>query len=119
MEGKCCKMNGLYYENQGTSTYLVYEIKETDVIDSMSLGMITNNKISGLAQTVYTQMDKQMFIKYNVSAKVSVSQFFEGTVNRKRLIGVFNGIVDALISAEEYMIDTRSILLNMDYIILN
>ena len=31
------------YENQGANTYLVYEIKEGDSIDTLSLGMLTNN----------------------------------------------------------------------------
>ena len=49
-------MRDLYYENQGTNTYLVYAIKEDDSVDSMSLGMLTNNKIHGLAPTLFTQM---------------------------------------------------------------
>lgn len=107
---------GFTYENQGTNTYLVYEIKADDQIDSMSLGMLTNNKIAGFAPTFFTQMDAQKFIKYNVSAKVSVKQFFNGAVNKKRLLGVFEGIVDGLLSAEDYMIDPSSIVLDLDYI---
>lgn len=109
-------MNTMKYENQGTNTYLVYEIREDDRIDSLSLGMLTNNKIPGLASTLFTQMDSSKFIKYNVSAKVSVKQFFSGVVNKKRLIGVFSGITDAMLSAEDYMIDTNTILLDLDYI---
>jgi len=109
-------MQNLNYENQGNNTYLVYEIGETDVVDSMSLGMLTNNRISGLAQTIFTQMDSKKFIKFNVSAKVSVSQFFAGAVNKKRLLGVFEGIVNAMLSAEDYMLDTNTVLLDMDYI---
>lgn len=104
------------FESQGTHTYFVYTVAEDDVIDSMSLGMITNNKISGLAPTLFMQMDATKFIKYDVSAKISVKQFFTGQVNRKRLIGVFNGIVDAMLSAEDYMIDANSILLDLNYI---
>lgn len=106
----------LEYENHGTNTYLVYTIGAEDVIDTMSLGMLTNNKIPGLAQTLFTQMNATKYIKYNVSGKISVSQFFSRTVNRKRLVGVFSGIVDALLSAEDYMIDQNSILLDLDYI---
>lgn len=109
-------MKNLYYENQGTNTYLVYKIGKQDVVDSMSLGMLTNNKISGLTQTIFTQMDDEKILKFNVSAKVSVSQFFSGVVNKKRLIGVFSGIVSAMLSAEEYMLDEQAILLDMDYI---
>lgn len=109
-------MNKFTYENQGTNTYLVYEITPMDIVDSMSLGMLTNNKILGLAPTLFTQMDMTKYIKYNVSAKISVRQFFMGHVNKKRLLGVFSGIVDAMLSAEDYMIDVNSILLDLDYI---
>ena len=104
------------FENQGTNTYLVYVIGETDVVDTMSLGMLTNNRIPGLAATLFTQMDATKYIKYNVSSKVSVNQFFMGPVNKRRLIGVFNGIVDAMLSSEDYMIDVNTILLDLEYI---
>lgn len=104
------------FENQGTNTYLVYAIGEDDAVDTMSLGMLTNNRIPGLAQTVFTQMDETKYIKYNVSSKVSVKQFFMGPVNKKRLIGVFSGILDAMLSSEEYMIDINTILLDLEYI---
>ena len=109
-------MADFYFENQGTNTYLVYEIKPDDAVDSMSLGMLTNNIIPGLASAVFTQINTTKYIKYNVSAKISVKQFFEGQVNKKRLLGVFNGIVDAMLSAEDYMIDTNTVLLDLNYI---
>lgn len=104
------------FETQGVNTYLVYPIAPDDVVDSMSLGMLTNNKIPGLASTLFTQMDTTKYIKYNVSAKVSIKQFFIGAINKKRLLGVFNGIVSALLSAEDYMLDGNSLLLDLDYI---
>ena len=106
----------LSFENQGTNTFLVYEIQPEDEIDSMSLGMLTNNSISGLAPASFTQMDTTKYIKYNVSAKVSVKQLFSGPVNKKRLVGVFLGVVEAMLSAEEYMLDPNTILLDTDYI---
>lgn len=109
-------MSNFTFENQGTNTYLVYQVGEKDTVDSMSLGMITNNKIPGLATAMFTQMDATKYIKYNVSSRVSVKQFFSGAVNKKRLLGVFSGIVNALLSAEDYMIDERTIILDLDYI---
>ena len=106
----------LFYENQGNNTYLTYRLGNDDELDTMSLGMLTNNRIPGLAATLFTQIDTEKFVKYNVSAKVSVKQFFSGPVNKKRLVGVFSGIADAMLSAEEYMIDPATILLDMEYI---
>ena len=62
------------YESQGTMTYGVYQIQPNDVLDTLGLGMLTNNKIPGLAATQFTQMDNQRYIKFNVTAKVPVSQ---------------------------------------------
>lgn len=109
-------MDRFTFENQGTNTYLVYEVAPTDNLDTMSLGMLTNNKIAGLASTMFMQVDTTKYIKYNVSAHVSAKQFFMGPVNKKRLIGVFTGIVNAMLAAEDYMIDTDTILLDLDYI---
>ena len=41
-------MKGFSFENQGTNTYLVYTVSAEDSVDSMSLGMLTNNKNSRL-----------------------------------------------------------------------
>lgn len=112
-------MSNFTYENQGTSTYLVYKISENDTVDSMSLGMLTNNKISGLASTVFTQKDATKYIYYNVSSQVSVKQFFSAPVNKKRLLGVFAGIVNAMLSAEYYMIDTSTIVMDLNYMFAN
>ena len=106
----------LHFENQGTNTFLVYTIGENDELDTMSLGMLTNNKIPGFAPTIFTQVDNTKYIKYNVSSKVSVDQLFSGPVNKKRLLGVFTGIIDAMMSAEDYMLDTDAMLLDLEYI---
>ena len=109
-------MNEFTFEHQGMRTYLVYELGEDDVLDSMSLGMVTHNRISGLAEASYTQMDENKYLKYDVTSRVTVKQLFNGPVNRKRLLTVFSCIVNAMISAEEYMIDSESLLLDTDYI---
>lgn len=106
-------------ENQGASTYLVYQIEPNVTIDTLSLGMIINNKIDGIAPVIYNQMDSRKFLKYNISAKVSLRQYFMGTVNRQRLLGVFNAILDGLSAAEDYMIDLSLILLKPDYIFVD
>lgn len=107
------------YENQGATTYLVYGLEESEQIDTASLGMLTNNKVPGIAPVLFTQIDMARYIKYNVSAKVSLRQFFTGIVNRRRLIGVFSGIVDAVIYAEDYMLDAEAIVLDPDFIFVD
>ncbi len=109
-------MDGFSLETVGANTYLVYRIAEQDVLDSMSLGMLTHNNINGFASTTFTQVNAEQYIKYNISSKISVKQLFEGAVNKRRLLGVLSGILEAMLAAEDYMIDVKSLILDTEYI---
>lgn len=104
------------FETQGNNTFLVYTIQEEDVIDTLALGMISNNNIPGIAKALRSQRNNDQFIKYNVTARVTLTQFFSGVVNKRRLLGVFSSVASALAAVGEYMIDTKSLLLDTDYI---
>ena len=68
---------------------------------------------------IFTQLDDKKYFKYNISKKIPVTQFFSGIVNKKRLLSVFESIADALISASEYMIEQKTLILDLDYIFVD
>lgn len=103
-------------ENHGIHSFLVYCVAPEEHLDATSLGMLTNNKIPGLATTLYTQIDTTKYVKYNISTKIPLKQLLAGKINKKRLITIFSDIVSAMISTEEYMLDIESIILDPDYI---
>lgn len=107
------------YETQGAITYLVCELDLSDQLDNLTLGMLTNNHINGLAPVLYTEMDGQRFLKHNISAKVAVNQFFSGSMNKQRAMQAFQSILNALCSADEYMIDQNCFSVNPDHVFLN
>ena len=109
-------MGNFTFENQGAHTFLVYTIDDDAPLDTLSLGMMTNNKIEGLTPLIYTQMDNTKYLKYNISSKISLQQYFQGLVEKKQLLGVFSSITKAILLAEEYMIMPGSILFDMDRI---
>jgi len=103
-------------ENQGVNTYLVYKVSAEDEFDALSFGMLANNKIKGIAPILFTQVDADKYLKYNISSKIPVSTYFKGTVTRKKLLDVFSGIASAVMAAEEYMVDTSLFVFNIDYV---
>lgn len=109
-------MSNFIVENQGVNTYLVYKISDEDNFDSLSFGMLTNNKIKGIAPVLFTQIDTEKYLKYNISSKIPVRKYIEGTITRKKLLDVFSGISSAVMTAEEYMIDTSLFVFDVDYI---
>ncbi len=107
------------YETQGAITYLVCELEAGEQVDRLSLGMLTNNHIAGLAPVLYTEMNEQQFFKYNISAKVSAGQFFSGNMNRKRTLEAFENILTALCSVDEYMIEMNCFSVLPEHVFLN
>ena len=104
------------FEIQGTGTLLVYRMEEEQRLDSLTMGMMRNNKIEGVLPLTYSQMDSDRFLKYNVSSKISLEQYFNGIVNKKRLLGVMKSIASAVINAREYMIEPSFLVFEKKYI---
>jgi hypothetical protein len=77
------------YITQGTNTYLVFKLSDSDKIDELALKMMTNNAIRGFAAVTFSQHDNEHVLWYNVSAKVSLKEFFSGTVSKSSLLAVF------------------------------
>lgn len=107
------------YETQGAVTYLVCELEAADQIDALTLGMLSNNHIAGVAPVLYTEMNGERFLKFNISAKVSADQFFSGNMNRQRTLLALHNILNAICSADEYMIDMNCFSVIPEHIFLN
>ena len=103
----------------GDDRYLIYQFGENDIIETMSFGQITNNTIDGLAPATFTQMDTTKSIMYKITSKISLEDFLQKPIKKKQLLKVLSGIIRAIRSAQEYMIDPSVILLDKEYIFLN
>lgn len=109
----------LTYESKGTSTFLVCTMGESEVLDNMSMGMLENNQIKGILSLNYSQENDRRYIKYNVSSKVSLAQYFNGVVNRARLIQIMSSLADAVMNAEDYMLEASAFLWDKEYIFVD
>lgn len=107
------------FESKGTDTFLVYELSKSEEIDSLTMGMVSNNRIEGVIPFSFSQLDEKRYLQYNVSSKISLSQYFSGIVNRKRLIGVMTSVASAIINAQDYMIEPHSFIFDRDYIFID
>ena len=106
-------------ENQGTSTYLSYALDPKDERDELSFGMLANNRIEGIAPIVYSQLNNERFFKYDISSKISAKKFFSGTVTKKMVITFLSGIISAILTSEEYMVDSSLFVLDINYIFVD
>ena len=112
-------MNNFKVENNGNITNLVYEFEKLDKVNSVGLGMIENNNIKGILPMVYTQLNNERLLKYNITSKVPMSFLFDRSVNKRIVANCFINIVKTITLAEDYMLDMDSFVIDMEYIYVN
>lgn len=112
-------MKQLGLENLGSQTYRVYELETDEALDMVDFGMITNNTIPGFAKTIFTQMDEQRCLKYDVTGKITAAALLEEKIGRRRLLGILRGIASAAVQAEAYMLDPGNVQTGLDDIFVN
>ena len=103
-------------EQRDTASFLVYQQKKEDVLNDLTIGMISNCKIRGVLPFVYAQMDGITYFKYNITGLISLREYLGGVVGKERLLGCLQNLTDTLVNAEEYMLDSTNFLLDTEHI---
>ena len=109
-------MKNFTFENQGTDTYLVYQVDKTDKIDTFAKGMLQNNTIEDILAPSFIQKDEEQYLKYNITSKIPLAEYFSEPMSRHKIIEIFLSMINGLESGEEYMLMQSGFLLDMKYI---
>lgn len=106
-------------ETEGFETYRVCEIEENEALDTVGIGMLRNNHIKGIASLSYSRLNDKRALRYNVSSKISLQQFFMGRVDKKRFLTVVKNIVGAVDILTDYMMDKDQLITDKSEIYVN
>lgn len=106
-------------EAQGVNTFLVYEVKPEDIVDTVTFGMLKNNTIEGLLPFSYFQMDLKQYYKYNITSKITLDKFLMEVVSKNQILTIWSQIVKILVQSEEYMIRENNYILDCEQIYIN
>lgn len=117
-ENKTMKWN-FTYENQEASSFLVYRLEPDDQLDSVGMGMLSNNQIPHILPLLYTQIDEERYLRYAVPSRIPLESFLDGMVSKERLLNVLMGICDAVEEGQAYMLDSSMLVLDKRYIFAN
>ena len=112
-------MIDMYYESLDSKKYIVYKRQEQDKTDKVALGMITNNVIEGCLPFFSSQIDDEVTYKYDVTGLSTLEEYLGGSVKRDKLIKVLEQFVSLIEKLEEYMLDSRMIVLEKSNIYVN
>ena len=99
-------------EKQDENYFLTYYLNPDEELDTMVYGMITNNNIDGVMKCTYIQIDDDRFIRFNITNRMSLQDFFDREVTKKELLHICEGIAATVKELNAFMIDTEMILLD-------
>lgn len=103
------------YENQGSSNFLIYQLREDEKLDQMALGMMNQNKIPNLLPVSYTQIDSHRYLRYSGLSLSTLKSVMSGMVTRERLLTIFESICNGVRSSEEYLLEGNFFVLDTEY----
>lgn len=106
-------------EGQGTNTILVYTLDEEEMLDSLTVGMMANNKVEGVISPGFVQQNEMRQLKYNLSSDISLKEYFDGEIKKKQLIRVLKSLTKTLLGTEKYLQKEDDFLLDWQYIYVN
>ena len=112
-------MVGFAYEEQEGRKYLVYEKEAETELDTLTLEMMSNNRIDGVVPSNHIRIDDRFYMKYDITNLKSLREFLKGVVNREKIMAVMESIVDAAMAAEDYMLSLSSYVLDADYMYID
>ena len=98
---------------------LQYMLQAADRIDNLTLGMMVNNQMEGIAALRPIQSGNDRYFKYDLEDKVTLTEYFGEYVKKEKLLNSFYRIAVAIKESTEYMLNWTSFVLDMDQIYVN
>ena len=72
------------YENQEASSFLVYQLEKSEQLDTVGMGMLSNNQIPHILPLLYTQIDEERYLRYAIPGRIPLGDYLEGMVSLTR-----------------------------------
>lgn len=98
--------------------YKVFKLSNDDIIDSVAIGMLSNNNIQGIANIIECKDS----LKYKVTNKISLLDYLHRNnteESKNNLLKIASNILNTMLSLDEYMLDSDRIVLNPDYVYID
>lgn len=112
-------LDSFKYEEQDGKKYLVYTKRETDILDTFTLEMLANNIIEGLAAFSSIRLDNDIKMKYNVTGMITLREVLSSIIGKEKFLDILEKITQAVIRAEDYMLDMSSYIFDESFIYVN
>lgn len=107
------------YENSNNCSYLVYKIENIKNIDKLEYNMISGNKIEGLLEFIYSNIDDKYYYKYDVTSKITLKNYIKSCDDTDKIIKILINIFKVFVEIEDFLISNEHLLLDEEYVFID
>lgn len=98
--------------NQNGKNFIVFRLEAGEVEDGFVLGMLNNNAWKHCLPLQVVHMGETTY-RYNIAGLMPLDKIYQDQMSKKVFLGVLEGIAEAALEAQEYMVDITN--LEWDY----
>lgn len=105
-----------YCQNEGVNSFFVVEA-EMDSVNSYEIDMLYNNFVEGIIQPEFRSIDGRMLLYNKINGMKSLKDYMQvNSLTAKQTLSVMGAACNAVVEAEEYMLDPDNLMLKPEYI---
>lgn len=109
-------MREISFYSQGSTTYLVLKLDAADRLDSLAMGMMTNNEIFGLLSVSPRRIDQEEYLYYSISSLTPLAAGYGALSSDKRLLVFLRSLCRLAAECQDYLLDPSGLLLDPQYV---
>ncbi|MBO4864419.1 MAG: FHA domain-containing protein [Eubacterium sp.] len=106
-------------KNLGQERYLTYVMGEGMEVDEDVLDYCEENELPEIVGIIYEEDDDFDYLTYDVTGKMTVDGYSQGTMNREKVLKLLRNIALGMISINEHAIPLSYIILNKEFMYID
>lgn len=103
---------------QENQTFLSAILEENEILNNSAKQILTQNDLPGVAELFFSQRNDVQTIRYEITSKMSMDNYFNHMMTRKNILAIIKSMVETVLSADDYLLSADRFLLEPEYVFI-
>ena len=112
-------MGEFSFENQALGAFMTYRLDGEETLDSLAMGMLSNNQIPGILPVSCIRTDSGQVVRFRISSLTALAGGWSGAITRQKLLTFLTSFCRAALECRDYLLDPERIVLGWDRVFLD
>lgn len=112
-------MGEFSFENQALGAFMTYRLDGEEALDSLAMGMLSNNQIPGILPVSCVRTDGGQVVRFRISSLTALMGCWGGAITRQKLLTFLTSFCRAALECRDYLLDPERIVLGWDRVFLD